>query len=130
MKYIKYIKDKYTIYQNMRVVANLNNLIIGNSYELVLENGHILSSKSTLVNILSNIYPHVYSFTNCCYNDDDNEIDHITQFKQTAEGYHCQFVDGLFTLHETKLIQNTNQDNEQMHQDKVPDIHKVVVYLA
>lgn len=111
----------------MRVAANLNNLIIGNSYELVLENGHILSSKSTLVNILFNTYPQVYSFTNNCYN---NEIDHITQFNQTAEGYHCQFVDGLFTLHKTKLIQNTNQDNKQTHQNKVPEIHNINVYLA
>ena len=28
----------------MKVEANLNNLIIGNSYELVLENGHKLMS--------------------------------------------------------------------------------------
>ena len=41
----------------MKVCANLNNLIIGNSYELVLENGYILSSKSTLVNILTDVYP-------------------------------------------------------------------------
>jgi hypothetical protein len=63
----------------MKVGANLNNLIIGNSYELVLENGHILSSKSTLVNILSNVYPQLYSFTNSCYNDDDNKINYINQ---------------------------------------------------
>ena len=113
----------------MKVEANLNNLIIGNSYELVLENGHKLSSKSTLVNIFSNVYPPVYTFTNSCYNCDDKR-DHVNQFKQTAEGYHCLFVDGLFTLHETKLIQNTNQDNKQMNQDKIPTIHKVHGYLA
>jgi hypothetical protein len=119
----------------MKIKANFDNLIIGNNYELVFENENkdILSPRSRLVNVSSNIYPPIYSFTNSYYNNDHAESDIVSQFKQSGEGYHCQFVGGLFLIQKTALIHMTKQDQDQdrkIHPDKQPTFHPLHVYLA